>query len=124
MATIIATYMQNMSYETNIHVAILRTDYTQGYSKLLGNSTSEPKIRAKQRKISMLQFSLELFRIQKSTILSVWLKQEHEKLALTLNQQNRRACIVALSSLQVLPAQHLLLWDMGMKTALAYSNTL
>jgi hypothetical protein len=30
-------------YETNIHVANLRTDYTQGYLKVLGNSTAEQK---------------------------------------------------------------------------------
>ena len=36
MITIIATYMQIMScYETNIHVANLRTDYTQDYLKVL-----------------------------------------------------------------------------------------
>jgi hypothetical protein len=44
MITIIATYMQIMSYyETNIHVTNLRTDYTQDYLKVLESSTAEQK---------------------------------------------------------------------------------
>lgn len=33
MTTVVATYMQTMSYETDTHAANARTDYTQGYLK-------------------------------------------------------------------------------------------
>lgn len=36
MTTVVATYMQTMSYETDTHAANARTDYTQGYLKNTG----------------------------------------------------------------------------------------
>jgi hypothetical protein len=83
------------------HMLQMRGQIThKATSKTQEKSTNGQKlIRAKQKKISMLHcrlgdqdiscfLTVELFRIPKTTTPSAWLKQEHEKVTLTLNQPN------------------------------------
>lgn len=50
MTTVVATYMQTMSYETDTHAANARTDYTQGYLKNTGEIHCWTKINKSETK--------------------------------------------------------------------------